>query len=94
MITFAVKASAALAQIVAGVGLDVINWPRGAGVTVADVPAEAVVHLGIFYGPVLLVFSAAGIWCYLHYRLDAKRRAEIMRELYARRRAAAAGEPA
>lgn len=94
VITFAVKASAALAQIVAGVGLDVINWPRGAGVTVADVPAEAVVHLGIFYGPVLLVFSAAGIWCYLHYRLDAKRRAEIMRELYARRRAAAAGEPA
>ncbi len=95
VITFAVKASAALAQIVAGVGLDVINWPRGAGVTVADVPAEAVVHLGIFYGPVLLVFSAAGIWCYLHYRLDAKRRAEIMRELYARRRrTAAAAKPA
>ena len=94
VITFAVKAAAALANIIAGVGLDVIKWPRGAGVTVSDVPAQTIAHLGIFYGPVLMVFSAVGLWCYLHYQLDGARRAEIMRELYARRRAAAAGEPA
>ena len=91
VITFAVKASAALANIIAGVGLDVIKWPRGAEVTVSDVPAQTITHLGIFYGPVLMVFSAVGLWCYLHYQLDGARRAEIMRELYARRRAAAAG---
>ena len=85
VVTFTIKASVAIAGFIAGVGLDVIDWPRGVDAVAETIPASIVERLGTFYGPALMTFTAAAIWCFLHYRLDDDRRAEIMRDLYVRR---------
>lgn len=95
-ISFSAKGTSGLGNVVAGVGLDIIAWPRGTDVrSAADVPAETIVGLGVLYGPVVAAFAVVAIWCLSHYDLTRERHAEIQAELAERRRArrAAAGPP-
>lgn len=81
--SFATKASYGLGSFFAGVGLDIIRFPRAA--TPDNVSPEAVLSLAILSGPVLFVLFAATVAVSSRYPLTAKRHEHIMREIAARR---------
>ena len=94
-VAFSAKATSGVGTLLAGVGLDIINWPRGTQIqTAADVPASTLVDLGLFYGPVVAGFSIVSLWCYTHYNLSRERHAEIVAKLNERRQTAGADETA
>ena len=85
-VAFSGKATSGFGTFLGGVGLDFIGWPRGAEIqSAADVPVETLMHLGLFYGPVVAGFSVVSLWCYTHYDLSRARHAEIVEALTARR---------
>ena len=85
-VSFSAKATSGFGTFLGGLGLDLIDWPRGAEIqTAADVPAETLIQLGLFYGPIVAGFSIVSMWCYTHYRLTRQRHAEIVAELNDRR---------
>jgi Na+/melibiose symporter-like transporter len=89
-VSFSSKATSGLGNIVAGVGLDLIAWPRGVAIqTAADVPAQTIINLGVLYGPVVAGFAVVSVWCYTHHKLNRESHAEILVALEARREAAA-----
>ena len=78
-VSFANKCTTGLGNIVAGVALDLIAWPRGPQIqTAADVPAETIHQLGLLYGPIVAGFVIVCVWCYSHYHLTQQRHQEIM----------------
>ena len=80
-VAFSTKAASGLGNMVAGVGLDLISWPRGTHVqTAADVPPATLVNLGLLYS-LVAGFVVVSVWCYTHHRLDRARHAEILSEL-------------
>lgn len=86
--SFSSKFASGIGSFIAGIGLDLISFPRGAGIqTAADVAPETIVHLGLVYGPLVLSFSFVTMWCYSHYALTRERHAEILRQLAERRSA-------
>ncbi len=85
--SFATKASYGLGSFFAGIGLDIIRFPRAA--TPDNVPPEAVLNLAVLSGPVLFVLFAATVVISSRFPLTAKRHGEIMREIELR--AAGAG---
>ena len=86
-IAFSGKATSGFGSFLGGIGLDIIDWPRGAQIqTSADVPAATIADLGILYGPVVAGLSVIAVWCFLHYSLTRARHAEILRALDAQRR--------
>ena len=94
-VAFSGKAASGLGNMVAGVGLDLIAWPRGAHIqTAADVPAMTLVKLGLLYGPIVAGFAVVSVWCYTHYKLNRERHAEILVELEEARRSRAHERPA
>lgn len=85
-VSFSAKAASGVGNIIAGFGLDIINWPRGTGVkTAADIPAETLINLGIMYGPFVAGFGIVSVLCYLPYSLTRARHAEILTILERRR---------
>jgi len=85
-VSFSAKAASGMGNIVAGFGLDIINWPRGVEVQAGtDVPAQTLVHLGILYGPVVAGFGIVSVLCYLPYSLTRDRHAQILEILEQRR---------
>ncbi|MDE0692187.1 MAG: MFS transporter [Gammaproteobacteria bacterium] len=92
--SFSAKATSGIGNVIAGVALDIISWPRGAHIrTAADVPPETLVNLGLVYGPIVAAFGFVSVWCYTHYRLSRERHAEIL-DVLAERRAAASAQGA
>jgi Na+/melibiose symporter-like transporter len=89
-VSFANKCTTGVGNIVAGIALDIIRWPRGAHIQhVTDVPPETINHLGILYGPVVAGFAVVCVWCYLQYDLTRERHTEIVATLAKRRSVAA-----
>lgn len=84
--SFSAKAPVGLGTIIAGFGLEIINWPTGPHIrTAADVAPETIVHLGILYGPFVAGFGLVCVWCYSHYDLSRAGHDEILAELRRRR---------
>ncbi len=81
--SFATKASYGLGSFFAGIGLDLIHFPRAA--TPDNVPPEAVLSLAILSGPVLFVLFAATVVISSRFPLTAARHSQIMREIELRR---------
>ena len=77
--SFATKASYGLGSFFAGIGLDIIHFPRAA--TPDNVPPDAVLSLAILSGPVLFVLFVATVVISSRFPLSAKRHREIMREI-------------
>jgi len=74
---------------IAGFALDLISWPRGTHVkTAADVPADVIAEVGMLYGPYVAGCGIFSVLSYTRYELTRERHAEILAELYARRRGA------
>ncbi|MFW6093606.1 MAG: MFS transporter, partial [Pseudomonadota bacterium] len=83
-VSFSGKFTSGIGNVVGGIALDLINWPRGVEIqTAADVPPETIVWLGLIYGPIVAGFAVVSVWCYSKHRLDRHRHAEIVRELEA-----------
>jgi len=80
--SFATKASYGLGSFFAGVGLDVIRFPRSA--TPDNVPPEAVLSLAVLSGPVLFVLFAATVVISSRFPLTAARHSQIMRTIASR----------
>lgn len=84
--SFSLNFATGIGGLIAGVALDVINWPRGPQVrTAADVGAESLFNLGLIYGPCVVMFSVVTMWCYSNYRLDRAKHALILSQLAERR---------
>jgi Na+/melibiose symporter-like transporter len=81
-VSFSGKFTTGIGNVVGGVALDLISWPRGTAIqTAADVPADTLVWLGLIYGPIVSGFAVVCLYCYSKHRLDRHRHAEIVREL-------------
>lgn len=81
-VAFSGKSASGLGNIVAGLGLDVISWPRGTHIqTAADVAPQTLVQLGLLYGPIVAGFAIVSIWCFAHYKLNRARHSEILGKL-------------
>jgi len=90
-VSFAGKATSGLGGLVAGVSLDLIDWPQGEAIrTAADVDPEVIVRLGLLFGPGVAVFGFATVWMFSLYRLDRDAHAAILVELKTRRETASA----
>jgi GPH family glycoside/pentoside/hexuronide:cation symporter len=88
-VSFSGKFTTGMGNVVGGVALDLISWPRGIKIqSAADVPPETLTWLGLVYGPIVAGFAVVSVWCYTKHRLDRTRHAEIVRELEVRRRTA------
>jgi len=81
-VSFSGKFTTGIGNVVGGIALDLISWPRGVAIqTAADVPAETLTWLGLIYGPIVSGFAVVCLYCYSKHRLDRYRHAEIVREL-------------
>lgn len=81
-VSFSGKFTTGIGNVVGGIALDLISWPRGSHIqSAADVPAETIAWLGLIYGPIVAGFAVVCLWCYSNYRLDRHRHAEIMQAL-------------
>ena len=84
--SFSQKAASGCGTVIAGLALDVIDWPRGAHVqSAADVPSATLVDLGLLYGPYVAGFAVVALWCFSRYRLTRERHQEILAALQLRR---------
>jgi GPH family glycoside/pentoside/hexuronide:cation symporter len=77
--SFATKASYGLGSFFAGIGLDIIHFPRAA--TPDNVPAEAVLSLAILSGPVMFILFAATVVLSGRYPLTASKHRQIMQDI-------------
>lgn len=85
-VSFANKCTTGFGNIIAGVALDAIAWPRGPHIQSAtDIPPETINQLGLLYGPIVAAFVIVSVWCYSHYHLTRERHAQIMVALAAKR---------
>jgi Na+/melibiose symporter-like transporter len=92
-VSFSGKFSTGVGNMVGGIALDLISWPRGAEIrTAADVPIETIVWLGLVYGPIVSGFAVVCLWCFSKYELDRQRHAEVVEALGPRRRERAGSE--
>jgi Na+/melibiose symporter-like transporter len=81
--SFATKASYGLGSFCAGIGLDLIRFPRSA--SPETIPADAVMNLAILSGPVMFLLFAATVVISNRYPLTAEKHREIMEEIDSRR---------
>jgi Na+/melibiose symporter-like transporter len=87
-VSFSGKFTTGIGNVVGGIALDLISWPRGVAIqSAADVPPETITWLGLVYGPIVAGFAVVSVWCYSKHRLDRHRHRESVTELEVRRRA-------
>lgn len=83
---FSAKAAAGLGQLVAGLALDAMRFPKDAGHQAGAAVAEPVlVQLALAWGPLAAVFGLLSLLSLLPYRIDRARHQEILRDLEAAR---------
>ena len=87
-VAFSSKASIGLGGALAGVLLDVINFPRTPKLIV--VPDDTLWRLGLVYGPVLLLILFLGLSFVRRYDLTRERHAAVLEAINQRRAVAAA----
>ena len=77
--SFAQKATFGIGTMFAGIGLEVIDFPRQANV--ADVSSDMLVNLGLISGPLLLVIYLFTAWIASKYDLDKQAHQKIVESL-------------
>lgn len=81
--TLFAKATSSVGHLLAGIGLDVIQFPANA--VPGMVPADVLFQLGLFYGPIAAIPGLISAYCYGLYRIDRRRHEEIRSLLRAQR---------
>ncbi len=85
-VSFSNKSASGFGTLVAGVGLDIINWPTGAHIkTAADIPPDSLFNLGLLFGPIVAGFAVVSVWCYNHYDLNREKHQAILDQLMVQR---------
>jgi len=80
--SFATKATAGVGSLLAGIGLDLINWPRGAHIqSAADIPPETLAWLGMLYGPIVAGFAVFNVMFNLKCKMTREDHEETVRQL-------------
>ena len=79
------KASSGLGHLVAGVALDLIQFPVGA--EPGTLPADQVIQIGLLEGPLAAIPGVIGILFYLRFNLTRAQHREIQQALAKRTRA-------
>ncbi|MEI6440981.1 MAG: MFS transporter [Alphaproteobacteria bacterium] len=82
---FAIKATTGLGSMLAGIGLEVIHFPRNA--KAASLSPQVIDGLMFMMGPLYYIIVFSGLGFALMYKIDRKRHEEILRALEARRTA-------
>ena len=77
------KISSGVGHIVAGIGIDLIRFPKAAAP--GQVSESALFWLGLLNGPIAVLPAFAAVFFYARYRLDRKEHAAIQSTLRARR---------
>jgi len=80
--TFFAKTTNGIGHVVAGIALDVIEFPTHA--VPGEVPAEKIFSLGVVDGPFAMVWGLIAACLYAGYRIDKRYHADIQRQLEAR----------
>ena len=80
--SFATKATYGLGSFFAGIGLDLIKFPREA--TPETVPADAVIKLAVFPGQLMLILFVATVLISSRYPMNAEQHRKIMSAIKAR----------
>jgi GPH family glycoside/pentoside/hexuronide:cation symporter len=84
--SFATKAPVGIGNIIAGIGLELIDWPIGPEIrTAADIAPDKLIQLGLMVGPGVAVCALLCYWCYAQYQLTREGHATILEELRRRR---------
>jgi len=81
--TFFAQLSSGLGHLVAGLAIDIIQFPKGA--KPGTIPDNVVFELGLIDGPIASVPAVIALFFYARYSITKRRHAEIQRELAARR---------
>ena len=87
---FAEKGTGALAPLIAGIAIDLVDLNPGA--TPGEVPAEVLFDFGLIYAA-MAAFVMLAVWVFWPYNLDRRRHAEIITALMRRRGEAEGGAP-
>ncbi|MBT3426114.1 MAG: MFS transporter [Gammaproteobacteria bacterium] len=80
--SFFAKASSGLGHLLAGIAIDVIDFPVGAEPGTVD--PDTIFRLGLIDGPIALVPGVIAVFFYLRYNLTRERHADIQAQLQAR----------
>lgn len=80
--TFAEKATSGVGAFIAGIGLDLIHFPRGAPPGTVD--PEVVFDLGVIYGPCLMILYLSALGAITFYQITRSGHAGNVRTLRAR----------
>ena len=83
--SFAYKSTQGVGGLLAGFGLEIINFPDNA--EAGSLTADTLMGLLFMCGPLYLVISVIGIFFMSYYSIDRKRHTEILTELEGRRAA-------
>jgi Na+/melibiose symporter-like transporter len=83
--SFFAKASSGLGHLLAGIAIDLIDFPVGAEPGTVD--PDTIFRLGIIDGPIAVIPGIIAVFFYLKYRLTRARHEEIQAELSKRRSA-------
>ena len=81
--SFAYKSTLGVGGLLAGFGLEIINFPDNA--EAGSLTADTLMGLLFMCGPLYLIISAIGIFFMSYYSIDRKRHTEILTELEGRR---------
>ncbi len=81
--SFFAKASSGLGHLLAGIAIDVIDFPVGAEPGTVD--PDTIFSLGLIDGPIAVIPGVIAVFFYLKYRLTRARHEEIQAELERRR---------
>ncbi len=81
--SFFAKASSGLGHLMAGIAIDIIEFP--VGTEAGTVAADKIFNLGLVDGPIAVVPGVIAVFFYLKYNLSRSRHSEIQAELEARR---------
>ena len=80
--SFATKTTAGIGSLIAGIGLDLISWPRGSHIqSSADIPPETLVWLGLLYGPIVAAFAVFNVVFNLKCKMTRQSHEETVRLL-------------
>ncbi|MAI41482.1 MAG: MFS transporter [Candidatus Azotimanducaceae bacterium] len=84
-LSFSSKSTYGLGAVIAGLGLEFIDWPTGPQIqTTADIPSGTIIELGILAGPFIGFLGFLSIWFFTQYRLTPIQHKEILKKIEAR----------
>ena len=84
--SFASKTTTGLGSFVAGIALDIIDWPSGGEIqSAADVPVETLANLALTYGPIVSGFAVVSVLFVVQCDMTRSHHEDTTRKLQALR---------